>query len=100
MNEVRRVHGVLEGILRQSKSGWLVGDKVTAADIAFDIWTDIMENWSCMPANYSMETEFPHVFKWYKAIEALPGVASVQQEREKAQMRYKERKQGAVVNDL
>lgn len=36
--EVARVLGVLEDILSKSSSGWLVGDKVTIADLSFVTW--------------------------------------------------------------
>ena len=36
--ETQRVVSVLDGVLAKSPSGWLVGDKVTIADLAFITW--------------------------------------------------------------
>lgn len=87
--EVRRINRVLEGVLSQN-GGWLVGGKCTVADLSFVIWTDVIAEWKpVMGEGFDLETESPHVYKWYKAMMALPGVDSVRQEREDAKMRFK-----------
>lgn len=40
INEAKRVIGVLDTALGQSKSGWLVGDKCTYVDLAFFMWDE------------------------------------------------------------
>lgn len=40
-NEVNRVNGVLEGVLKKN-DGWLTGEKCTVADLSFVIWLDVI----------------------------------------------------------
>ena len=42
-NEIKRVFGVLDSVL--SKQKYLVGDKVTIADLSFVPWNAGVENW-------------------------------------------------------
>ncbi len=37
-NEILRVFGVLDGVLAKQPSGWLVGGKLTIADLSFVMW--------------------------------------------------------------
>ncbi len=37
-NEILRVFGVLDGVLAKQPSGWLVGGKLTIADLSFIMW--------------------------------------------------------------
>ncbi|KAM7197315.1 glutathione S-transferase [Naviculisporaceae sp. PSN 640] len=67
-NETRRLYGVMESQLAKSKSGYLVGDKLTIADIACWGWVAAY-HW----AGVDIE-QFPHLSKWlYKCLEH-PGV--------------------------
>ena len=40
-NEILRVFSVLDGVLAKSPSGWLVGEKLTIADLSFITWNRI-----------------------------------------------------------
>ncbi|KIV83613.1 hypothetical protein PV11_05626 [Exophiala sideris] len=68
-NEVERVNGVLESWLTQQKDKvpggdgpWLVGGKVTFADLSFASWHRAMS--MAMPDDYSVD-KFPLVKEWY-----------------------------------
>lgn len=73
-DEVRRIHGVLEGWLakrEQHGSQWLVGDKMTYADLAFTTWNDrsdaILE---CAPEDKFKG--FPRVQDWHERMTSRP----------------------------
>ena len=88
-DEVRRVNGVLESVLRKN-GGFLVGDKLTVADLSFVIWTDVIAYWTpAMGPDFQFGKEFPAVNEWYERMMKLPGVDSVRQEREDARTRRK-----------
>lgn len=84
-NEVRRVSGVLEAYLgsRRSEAApgeggggpWLVGGKMTFADIAFIPWFCWME-WVLDEEEFKLE-EYPTVMDWLDRMRALPSVAKV-----------------------
>lgn len=59
-NEIRRVYGVLDGVL--AKSEYLVGGKLTIADLAFISW-NITAVTRIMPNELDLEKEFPAVAK-------------------------------------
>ncbi|KAH8100292.1 glutathione S-transferase C-terminal-like protein [Cristinia sonorae] len=69
-NEAKRVLGVLESVL--SKKEWLVGGKVTIADIAFVPWNNSLKG--LLGADFDFEKEFPATAKWHDKIINLPGV--------------------------
>ncbi|TCD68872.1 Glutathione S-transferase 2 [Steccherinum ochraceum] len=69
-NEARRLLNVLESILR--KQEYLVAGRVTAADIAFVPWHDIL--YAVINDEFDFEKEFPNTYKWHKKVEALDGV--------------------------
>ncbi|CCG84377.1 protein of unknown function [Taphrina deformans PYCC 5710] len=88
-DEVRRVNGVLDGVLRKN-GGWLVGGKCSVADLAFVIWTDVVVNWKpVMGDDFDLAKEAPAVHRWFNQMMALPGVDSVRRQREAAKMRFK-----------
>jgi len=43
VNEIFRVVGVLEMALEANGTGWLVGDKLTYADLSFITWSSVGE---------------------------------------------------------
>ncbi|EKM51819.1 uncharacterized protein PHACADRAFT_262181 [Phanerochaete carnosa HHB-10118-sp] len=78
-NETKRVFGVLESVL--SKQEWLVGDRLTVADISFVPWniaatTRLLEN-------FEFEKEFPATAKWHNKLFERPAVKKVWEERER-----------------
>lgn len=58
VNETRRLYGVLDKHLAQSKSGYLVGDHVSIADISHWGWV-AAAGWSGVDID-----EFPHLKAW------------------------------------
>ncbi|EKM50621.1 uncharacterized protein PHACADRAFT_213520 [Phanerochaete carnosa HHB-10118-sp] len=78
-NEIKRVFGVLEGVL--SKQEWLVGNKPTVADISFCSWNEIIT--TTVLQNFNFEKEFPVTAKWHKKILARPAIKKVWDERAK-----------------
>ncbi|KAK4157506.1 glutathione S-transferase [Chaetomidium leptoderma] len=66
-NETRRLYRVLDTQLSKSKSGYLVGDRCTIADLACWGWA-AAANWAGVPLD-----GFPHVNAWIDKILARPG---------------------------
>ncbi|GAA5998812.1 glutathione S-transferase family protein [Rhodotorula paludigena] len=77
--EVARVLGVLERVL--SGREYLVGGKVTIADLAFITWDNFGLN-MLLPEGINAEEKFPSVAAWHKKLTSLPYVAEALQERE------------------
>ncbi|KAI0868718.1 glutathione S-transferase [Hypoxylon argillaceum] len=71
-NEVRRIHGVLDGWLqRDGGRQWLVGDKITYADLAFATWNDRSDAvLQCAPKDKFRG--FPHVQAWHERMTQRP----------------------------
>jgi glutathione S-transferase len=67
-NETRRLYGVLEKHLAKSKSGFLVGDHISTADITNVSWV-MYAGW----AGVDIE-EFPNVKKWEEMLYSRPAV--------------------------
>jgi len=65
-NETRRLYSVLDKHLSSSKSGYLVGDKCTIADIAHWGWVH-SAHW----AGIEIE-EFPHLMAWEERMGKRP----------------------------
>lgn len=68
LNETRRLYKVLETALEKSTSGFLVGDRLTIADIACWGWVAHHRR-----TGISLD-EFPHVEKWLHKLVERPGV--------------------------
>jgi len=68
VNETRRLYGVLNTHLEKSKSGYLVGDKCTIADIAHWGWV-AAAFWAGVDID-----EFPALKAWEERMYARPGV--------------------------
>ncbi|KAL6241117.1 Glutathione S-transferase 2 [Rhinocladiella similis] len=68
VNETRRLYGILDKRLEGSKSGFLVGDHISAADITTVAWV-IWAGWSGVDVN-----EFPAVKKWEEMLCAREAV--------------------------
>lgn len=69
ISEAERLYGVLETQLAASSSGFLVGDRLTIADITSWGWVT-----SGPWAGIDM-TKFPALQKWQKTLEQRPAVA-------------------------
>ncbi|TCD63260.1 Glutathione S-transferase 2 [Steccherinum ochraceum] len=68
-NETKRHLGVLESVLL--KQEWLVGGKLTIADIIFVPWNNLLD--LLYGTEFNFEQEFPATFKWHSRVTALPG---------------------------
>lgn len=68
-NESRRLYGILDKHLSTSKSGFIVGDHISIADITTVGWV-IWAGWAGIDVD-----EFPHVKKWEEMLSARPGVS-------------------------
>lgn len=68
VNETRRLYGVLDKHLESSKSGFLVGDHISIADITTIGWV-IWAAWSGVDID-----EFPRLKKWEEMMSERPGV--------------------------
>ncbi|KAI0147592.1 glutathione S-transferase [Xylariaceae sp. FL1272] len=71
--EIRRVLGVLETALagKPADSQWLVGDKMTFADMAFFPWNARLNDVLSVPWD-DVWKETPHVRAWHEKMAALP----------------------------
>ncbi|KAK3359894.1 glutathione S-transferase [Lasiosphaeria hispida] len=67
-NETRRLYSVMETQLSKSESGFLVGDRLTIADISSWGWV-AAHDW----AGVSLD-EFPHLAAWVEKLVARPGI--------------------------
>lgn len=68
-NEIKRVTGVLESHL--AKNGpWLVGDKMSFADLSFVPWQYLVQN-KIPIQGYSVE-DYPHVKQWMDKMTSRP----------------------------
>ncbi len=84
VKEVNRVTGVLEGHLAKqqvevgSDGPWLVGGRISYADIAFLSWQAMFEKMSTKE-DYD-EDRYPHVKEWVAKMKARKGVKAVMEE--------------------
>jgi len=67
-NETRRLYGVLDKHLAKSKSGFLVGDHISIADITTVGWV-WAAGWAGLDIN-----EFPNLKKWEEMLEQRPAM--------------------------
>ncbi|KAF2704109.1 glutathione S-transferase [Pleomassaria siparia CBS 279.74] len=74
MNEINRVVSVLDGVLADRASGWLVGDKVTYADLIFVMWNEQLPSiFSAFPEKFDIE-KYPHYKKWAEGMKERESV--------------------------
>ncbi|KAI1411213.1 glutathione S-transferase [Hypoxylon sp. FL1857] len=68
-NEAKRILGVLEGVLQGKQ--WLVGHKMTYADLAFTTWNDRLDSvLGCSPDH--VFDGFPNVKAWHERMTSRP----------------------------
>lgn len=72
-NEIRRILGVLETVLaaKPADAQWLVGDKMTFADMAFAPWNFRLSEVLTQPWD-EVWAGFPHVRAWHERMVELP----------------------------
>ncbi|CAH0046311.1 unnamed protein product [Clonostachys solani] len=70
--EAKRVLGVLDGVLgAQPDKEWLVGDRITYADLAFVPWNDRLDATLGVPSDKKFEG-FPNVKEWHERMTKRP----------------------------
>ncbi|KAF2479481.1 glutathione S-transferase [Neohortaea acidophila] len=86
-NEIRRVIGVIDAHLKKTGTPYLVGDKLTYADLAFMPW-----HWLLLSPPHIMGADFPNEWKekyptawaWNERVSERPSVKKVREDRSKA----------------
>lgn len=68
VNETRRLYGVLDRHLASSKSGYIVGDHISIADISHWGWV-AAAGWAGVDID-----EFPHLKAWEERMAERPGI--------------------------
>jgi glutathione S-transferase len=77
-NEIKRITGVLERHLQDRP--YLVGDRITHADIAFIPW-QMKISMIVIDGAFRPEGDFPTVNAWVKRVTDRPATAKIVQER-------------------
>ncbi|KAI0698194.1 glutathione S-transferase C-terminal-like protein [Cerioporus squamosus] len=77
-NEILRVFGVLDGVLAKQPSGWLVGGKLTIADLSFVMWdlaaiTLALKNRD----DLNVEKMYPAFYRWHQRLLKWESVAKL-----------------------
>ncbi|OAA64491.1 Glutathione S-transferase protein [Niveomyces insectorum RCEF 264] len=67
-NETRRLYSVLDSHLAKSKSGYIVGDRLTIADISIWPWA-ASRGWAGINTD-----DMPHLLAWFDKVLQHPGV--------------------------
>ncbi|KAI0821290.1 glutathione S-transferase [Irpex lacteus] len=80
-NEIKRVLGVLESVL--SKKEWLVGNKLTVADISFIPWNDVATG-GILGEEFDVSKEYPSVAAWHAKLGERASVKKIRADKEKA----------------
>jgi len=70
-NEIKRVIKVIEAHLTKTGGKWLVGDKVTYADLAWLPWENVALSWLLQDGNAWAEKEAPKYLAWIGSLKEL-----------------------------
>lgn len=81
LKEVERVMGVLNGAVK--KTGWLVGNKCTFADLAFVTWHEMVP-FIDAEGTIDVKGKYPDYDKWMETMMARPAVKKVLEDKRKA----------------
>jgi glutathione S-transferase len=79
VNEIRRVSGVLNGVLQGKE--FLVGGKYSYADASFVMWYAIAPLFA---DRINLATDFPALNAWLERIKARPAISKIIKDREAA----------------
>ncbi|KAH8805994.1 glutathione S-transferase [Xylogone sp. PMI_703] len=79
-NEIRRVVGVVEYHLEKQKTGYLVGNKVSYADLAWIPWNGFI-NW--LVPDFNVKKEFPKFAEWDEKLRARSAVVKAYEIKDK-----------------
>ncbi|KAJ4294131.1 glutathione S- transferase, nitrogen catabolite repression regulator [Kalmusia sp. IMI 367209] len=79
VNEVFRVVGVLEKALEANGTGWLVGDRMTYADLSFVTWSSVANGLlKQLDKLAGFEEKFPRYTKWLKDMGSREAVQKIE----------------------
>ncbi|KAI9054968.1 hypothetical protein LZ554_002111 [Drepanopeziza brunnea f. sp. 'monogermtubi'] len=81
--QITRVLQVIDNHLRTTGKEYLVGDKVTIADLAFVTW-DMVVPWIMGDKTPNIEKDYPLYFAWHQRLMKRPAVAKVAKDKEAA----------------
>jgi glutathione S-transferase len=73
-NEIKRVTGVLNAHLKKQGTPYLLGDKVTYADLA---WVPWQKDYAALMPGWDYEAELPEFAAWNKRLLERPSVKKV-----------------------
>ncbi|KZO98631.1 thioredoxin-like protein, partial [Calocera viscosa TUFC12733] len=76
-NEIKRVFGVLDGVLKEREWCRLVGDKMTIADIAFIPWNEGGKGMLSREEGFDLQKQYPALAKWHSALVTNPTIKKV-----------------------
>ncbi|KAK4701522.1 glutathione S-transferase, partial [Phenoliferia sp. Uapishka_3] len=76
--EIGRVTSVLEKVLSQQP--YLLGDKLTVADLAFISWNNFAFG-ALLPAEVDLKTQYPAVYAWHNKLSELEYVKATNNEK-------------------
>ncbi|KAL3455676.1 glutathione S-transferase [Aspergillus heterothallicus] len=77
VNEVRRVSGVLDGVLASRQ--YLVGERFSYVDAAYITWFSVIPQF--LGDAIDLERDFPNVGSWLDRLQSRPAIAKVIQDR-------------------
>jgi glutathione S-transferase len=77
-NELKRILGVLEGALEGKQ--WLVGDKMTFADLTFAFWNDRIDAITLCAPDKKFDG-FPNVQAWHERMTGRPSWTRIMEKR-------------------
>lgn len=81
MNELDRIASVIELGLERNGTGWLVGDKMTYADLAFVTWGDIAKGLLIQFQKLEeFENKYPQYTGWLKKMGEKDSVTKVREQ--------------------
>ncbi|KAH8102262.1 glutathione S-transferase C-terminal-like protein [Cristinia sonorae] len=90
-NETRRILGVLESVL--SKQEWLVGGKLTVADMIFVNYNKFLN--FILGDDFDFAKEFPATFAWHTKVSESEGVKKTFEQQAKALAAQEEKEKAA-----
>ncbi|EME47042.1 hypothetical protein DOTSEDRAFT_123585 [Dothistroma septosporum NZE10] len=91
-NEIRRVLGVIDSHLKQSGKAFLVGDKVSYADLAFVPWHWLLEYAPHINGEEFVsewKEKYPTCWAWNQKLQERPAVKKCREERTEAMQSHK-----------
>lgn len=80
-NEMKRVASVIDGFLKKKGTHYLIGDKVSYADLAFVMWNTAF---GILIPEFDFKKEYPHFAAWNQRLLERPAVVKVMDDKRKA----------------